>query len=159
VDAGQIRMHVNAPPGTRLEATEEVFTRVQKAIREIIPPEDIALSMDNIGQPQPVNMAFVDTPAISSADGEILISFKPERHKPTAEYVEILRTELPKRFPDVTFFFQPADIVNQILNFGLPSPVDVQIAGYNPKLYGIAAKSSTRSRPFPAPSMCTCTRS
>src|SRR6266478_663190 len=96
VDAGQIRMHVNAPAGTRLEETEAVFTRVQRAIREILPPEDIALSMDNIGQPQPVNMAFVDTPASSAADGEILISFKPERHKSTSEYVELLRAQLPK---------------------------------------------------------------
>jgi multidrug efflux pump subunit AcrB len=149
VDAGQIRMHVNAPAGTRLEETEVVFTRVQNAIREIIPPEDIALSMDNIGQPQPVNMAFVDTPSLSSADGEILISFKPERHKGTAEYVEMLRAELPKRFPDVTFFFQPADIVNQILNFGLPSPVDVQIAGYNPKLYGIAREIEQKLKGIP----------
>ena len=149
VDAGQIRMHVNAPAGTRLEETEEVFTRVQRAIREILPPEDIALSMDNIGQPQPVNMAFVDTPAISAADGEILISFKPERHKSTSEYVELLRAQLPKRFPDVTFFFQPADIVNQILNFGLPSPVDVQIAGYNPKLYGIARELEQRLKDIP----------
>jgi multidrug efflux pump subunit AcrB len=149
VDAGQVRLHVNAPPGTRLEETEVIFTRVQNAIREIIPHEDIALSMDNIGQPQPVNMAFVDTPAISSADGEILISFKPERSKSTSEYVEMLRAELPKRFPDVTFFFQPADIVNQILNFGLPSPVDVQIAGYNPKLYGIAREIEQKLKAIP----------
>ncbi len=149
VDAGQVRLHVNAPPGTRLEETEVVFTRVQNAIREILPREDIALSMDNIGQPQPVNMAFVDTPAVSAADGEILISFKPERSKSTSEYVEMLRAELPKRFPDVTFFFQPADIVNQILNFGLPSPVDVQIAGYNPKLYGIAREIEQKLKAIP----------
>ena len=149
VDAGQVRMHVNAPAGTRLEETEVIFTKVQNAIREILPPGDILLSMDNIGQPQPVNMAFVDTPSLSSADGEILISFKQERSKGTAEYVEMLRAELPKRFPDVTFFFQPADIVNQILNFGLPSPVDVQIAGYSPKLYGIAREIEQKLKAIP----------
>ena len=149
VDAGQIRMHVNAAPGTRLEETEVVFTKIQNAIREIIPPADIALSMDNIGQPQPVNMAFVDSPAISSADGEILISFKQERSRSTAEYVQALRAELPKRFPEVTFFFQPADIVNQILNFGVPSPVDVQIAGYSPKLYGIAREIEQKLKAIP----------
>jgi multidrug efflux pump subunit AcrB len=149
VDAGQIRMHVNAAPGTRLEETEVVFTKVQNAIREIIPAGDIALSMDNIGQPQPVNMAFVDSPALSSADGEILISFRQERSRSTAEYMQMLRAELPKRFPDVTFFFQPADIVNQILNFGVPSPVDVQIAGYSPKLYGIAREIEQKLKAIP----------
>ena len=149
VDAGQIRMHVNAAPGTRLEETEVVFTKVQNAIREIIPASDIALSMDNIGQPQPVNMAFVDSPALSSADGEILIKFKEERAKSTPEYVQMLRAELPKRLPDVTFFFQPADIVNQILNFGVPSPVDVQVAGYSPKLYGIAREIEAKLKAIP----------
>jgi multidrug efflux pump subunit AcrB len=149
VDAGQIRMHVNAPPGTRLEETEVVFTKVQNAIREIIPASDIALSMDNIGQPQPVNMAFVDSPALSSADGEILISLKEERSKSTFDYVKLLRSELPKRFPDVTFFFQPADIVNQILNFGVPSPVDIQVAGYSPKLYGIAREIEQKIKQIP----------
>jgi multidrug efflux pump subunit AcrB len=149
VDAGQIRMHVNASPGTRLEETEVVFTKVQNAIREILPAGDIALSMDNIGQPQPVNMAFVDSPALSSADGEILISFKRERSKSTAEYMQMLRAELPKRFPDVTFFFQPADIVNQILNFGVPSPVDVQVSGYSPKLYGIAREIEQKLKAIP----------
>src|SRR5258705_11795624 len=107
--------------------------------------------MDNFRQLQPVNMAFVDTPAISAADGDILISFKPERHKSTPEYVEMLRAELPKRFPDITFFFQPADIVNQILNFGLPSPADVQIAAYNPNLHCIAREIEQKLKVIPGP--------
>ena len=149
VDAGQMRMHVTAPPGTRLEETEAIFTKVQNAIREIIAPEDFALSMDNIGLPQPVNMAFTDSPTISAADGEILISLKPEHRTSTPEYVERLRAELPKRFPDLGFFFQPADIVNQILNFGLPAPVDIQISGYNPKIYGIVREIEQKIKTIP----------
>jgi multidrug efflux pump subunit AcrB len=149
VDAGQMRMHVTAPPGTRLEETEAIFTKVQNAIRDIIAPEDFALSMDNIGLPQPINMAFTDSPTISSADGEILISLKPEHRTSTPEYVERLRAELPKRFPELGFFFQPADIVSQILNFGLPAPVDIQIAGYNPKIYGIAREIEQKIKTIP----------
>jgi multidrug efflux pump subunit AcrB len=149
VDAGQIRLHVNAPPGTRLEQTEEIFSRVENAIREIVTPGELGTMMDNFGLPQPVNMAFTDTPTISSADGEILISLNEERHTSTPEYVARLREELPRRFPDLSFFFQPADIVNQILNFGLPAPVDIQIAGYNPKLYGIAREIEGKIKSIP----------
>jgi multidrug efflux pump subunit AcrB len=129
VDAGQIRMHVTVPPGTRLEETEMMFGRVESVIREIIPDEDRNQILDNIGLPQPVNMAFTDTPTVSSSDGEILISLKPGHKVDTREYIAKLREELPKRFPSFEFFFQPADIVNQILNFGLPAPIDVQIIG------------------------------
>jgi multidrug efflux pump subunit AcrB len=149
VDAGQIRMHVSAPPGTRLEEAELIFGRVDDAIREIIPASDLALLSDNIGLPQPVNLAFTDTPTISSADGEILMSLKPEHKTPTPEVVQRLRTELSRRFPELTFFFQPADIVNQILNFGLPAPIDLQIAGYNPKIYGIARELEQKVKAIP----------
>ncbi len=146
VDAGQIRMHVNAPIGTRLEETEIIFGRVETALREMIPASELGLVLDNIGLPQPVNMAFNDTPTISSADGEILLSLKPGHRTPTAEVIKRLRAELPQRFPGMSFFFQPADIVNQILNFGLPSPIDLQIAGFNPKIYGIAQELERKVR-------------
>ncbi len=129
VDAGQIRMHVTVPPGTRLEETEVMFGRVENAIRNIIPAEERSQILDNIGLPQPVNMAFTDTPTISSSDGEILVSLSRERKLGTREYIAKLREELPRQFPSFEFFFQPADIVNQILNFGLPAPIDVQIIG------------------------------
>lgn len=132
VDAGQLRMHVTVPPGTRLEETELMFGRVEDVIREIIPNDERGQILDNIGLPQPVNMAFTDTPTISSADGEILVSLKHGHQVSTREYVARLRAELPKRFPNIDFFFQPADIVNQILNFGLPAPIDVQIIGAHP---------------------------
>ncbi len=149
VDAGQMRMHVTAPAGTRLEETEQIFSQVEEAIREIIPAEELATVMDNIGLPQPVNMAFTDTPTISSADGEILIALGRNRTRSTPEYIAILREELPKRFPQLSFFFQPADIVNQILNFGLPAPVDVQIAGSNPRIYSIARELEQKIRDVP----------
>src|SRR5262249_46044344 len=141
--------HVSAPPGTRLEEAEQIFGRVDEAIREIIPVSDLALLSDNIGLPQPVNLAFTDTPTISSADGEILMSLKPHHKIPTPEVVQHLRTELSRRFPELTFFFQPADIVNQILNFGLPAPIDLQIAGYNPKIYGIARELEQKVKSIP----------
>ncbi|MCC6067708.1 efflux RND transporter permease subunit [Ferrovum sp. PN-J185] len=138
VDAGQIRMHVNAPAGLRLEETEQVYANVERKIKEIISPHDLNLILDNIGIPQSVNLAFTDTPTISSNDGEILISLKSDHKTATPDYVRTLRQELPRLFPGVTFFFQPADIVSQILNFGIPAPIDVQIAGFNPKIPAIA---------------------
>jgi len=87
--------------------------------------------IDNIGQPQPINLAFTDSVTLGAADGEILVSLNPERHQPTARWMKTLRETLPREFPGVTFFFQPADIVSQILNFGLPAPIDVQVTGYN----------------------------
>ncbi|KXW56799.1 MAG: efflux RND transporter permease subunit [Betaproteobacteria bacterium] len=138
VDAGQIRMHVNAPAGLRLEETEQVYANVERKIKEIISPHDLNLILDNIGIPQSVNLAFTDTPTISSNDGEILISLKSDHKTATPDYVRTLRQELPRLFPGITFFFQPADIVSQILNFGIPAPIDVQIAGFNPKIPAIA---------------------
>ena len=146
VDAGQIRMHVSVPPGTRLEETEVIFGKVEAEIRRIIPESDLDRMIDNIGLFQPINMAFTDAPTISSADGEILISLKDERKLPTEDYVRKLRAELPKSFPSISLFFQPADIVSQILNFGLPAPIDVQIAGYNPGVYKIGKEIEAKMK-------------
>ncbi len=131
VDAGQLRLHVTAPAGTRLEETEVLFGQVEAAIRRIIPPEEVEMILDNIGLPDAVNLARSDSVTVGPGDGEILIALNPERHGPTAGYMKRLRRELPAQFPGVAFFFQPADIVSQILNFGLPAPINVRVSGYN----------------------------
>ena len=131
VDTGQFRLHVRAPAGTRIEETEQVFADVEATIRRLIPKDEIELVIDNIGQPQPINLAFTDSVTIGPSDGEILVSLNPERHQPTARWMKTLRETLPRAFPSVTFFFQPADMVSQILNFGLPAPIDVQVTGFN----------------------------
>jgi multidrug efflux pump subunit AcrB len=131
VDTGQFRLHVRAPAGTRIEETEQVFADVEAAIRRVIPKDEIELVIDNIGQPQPINLAFTDSVTIGPSDGEILVALNPERHRPTAHWMKTLRETLPREFPGVTFFFQPADMVSQILNFGLPAPIDVQITGFD----------------------------
>jgi len=131
VDTGQFRLHVRAPAGTRIEETEQVFADVEAAIRRLIPKDEVQLVIDNIGQPQPINLAFTDSVTLGPSDGEILVSLNPERHRPTEHWMKTLRETLPRDFPGVTFFFQPADIVSQILNFGLPAPIDVQVTGFN----------------------------
>jgi multidrug efflux pump subunit AcrB len=129
VDAGQIRLHVRAPSGTRIEQTEIYFDQVARVIREKIPNKDLDAMLDNIGIPNSgINLSLSDGTLMSPSDGEILISLAPG-HRPTEEYINELRAELPRRFPGLTFFFQPADIVTQVLNFGLSSPIDVQLAG------------------------------
>jgi multidrug efflux pump subunit AcrB len=129
VDAGQFRLHVRAPSGTRIEETERIFGRVEDVIREIVPENERAMILDNMGlTPSFTAMAYVDNGTVSDADGEILVALKQE-HAPTAGYVARLRDELPRRFPDCTFYFQPADITSQILDFGLPAPIDVQVVG------------------------------
>jgi len=131
VDAGQFRLHVRAPSGTRLEQTEHYFTDVEAAIRRVVPARELGLILDNIGVPVGgVNLAFADQSTVGPADGEILVSLK-EGHAPTWGYVRELRRKLKEQFPELTFFFQPSDIISQILNFGLPAPIDVQIAGRN----------------------------
>ena len=131
VDAGQFRLHVRAPSGTRIEETERVFGRVEDVIREIVPENERALILDNMGlTPSFTTRAYVDNGTVSNSDGEILVSLKPE-HRPTADYVARLREELPGRFPDCTFNFEPADITSQILDFGLPAPINVQVVGVN----------------------------
>ena len=150
VDAGQFRLHVNAPPGTRLEESEKIFSKVEDVIREVVPPSDLAMVLDNIGIPQGINLAFSDNSTISSADGEILVSLKHGHRGSTPAYLKTLRQELAKRFPELSFYFQPADIVSQILNFGLPAPIDIQIAGYADKPnYAIARQIEARVKQIP----------
>lgn len=132
VDAGQFRLHVKAPSGTRIEVTEQIFGAVEDEIKKVIPKEDIDLMIDNIGLPSVAyNLAFGDNATTGPYDGEILVSLKPERKASTPEYVARLREYLKARFPDLLFYFQPADMVSQILNFGLPTPIDVRVIGYN----------------------------
>ena len=129
VDAGQLRLHVRGPAGTRLEESERSFASVEKFLRTQIPANEISVILDNIGIPNSgINMSLSDGSQISPADGEILIALN-ENHHPTAGYAKKLREELPKQFPDLSFWFQPADIATQVLNFGIPAPVDVQIKG------------------------------
>ncbi|MGX9428348.1 MULTISPECIES: efflux RND transporter permease subunit [Bradyrhizobium] len=131
IDGGQIQLHVRAPAGTRIEATERVFQQVENKIREIIPADQRELIVDNIGLPaRPYNLAFSDGSTIGVNDGVILVALK-EGHAPTANHVRKLREELPKAFPEDTFYFQAADIVTQILNFGLPAQIDVRTVGYD----------------------------
>jgi multidrug efflux pump subunit AcrB len=129
IDGGQIKLHVRASAGTRIEATERIFQEVEDKIREVIPPRDRDLIVDDIGVPQRVyNLAFTDGSTINVNDGVILVSLK-EGHAPTADYVRRLREVLPDAFPSVTFYFQAADMVTQILNFGLPAQIDVRTVG------------------------------
>jgi multidrug efflux pump subunit AcrB len=130
VDAGQIKLHVRCPPGTRVEETERAFAAVEAVIREVIPEEETATILDNMGIPiSSINQVMGDPSMVSSADGEILIALKEERTRSTAEYVSTLRDTLGKRFPDYIFFFLAADISTQVLNFGLSAPIDVQVMG------------------------------
>jgi len=127
VDSGQILMHVRAPIGTRVEETANSFVAIQKAIRTVIPSNQIATMADNVGMPvSGINMAYNNTGTIGPQDGDIQIKLTPD-HRPTEEYVAELRRRLPELFPGFTFSFLPADIISQILNFGAPSPIDVQV--------------------------------
>lgn len=150
VDAGQFRLHVRTPAGTRLEETERMFGQVEDAIRQIVPHEELELILDNIGLPSiGINLAYSDSATVGLSDGEILVALK-EKHRPTREYVKRLRSELKKQFPELTFFFQPADIVSQILNFGLPAPIDIQIVGRDQKgNYEIARQIEQRVSRIP----------
>jgi multidrug efflux pump subunit AcrB len=133
VDSGQILMHVRAQPGTRIEETARLFDLVEQTVRQTIPPDQLDNIVDNIGLPYSgINMAYQNTGTIGPEDGDALISLK-EDHASTAVYVKQLRTILPQKFPGATFSFLPADIVSQILNFGLPAPIDVQVIGNNQK--------------------------
>jgi CzcA family heavy metal efflux pump len=130
VDAGQFRLHVRAPAGTRMEETERIFSQVDAVIRKEIPPADLVTVLDNIGVPNgSTSLAFSDTVTVGPADGEILVSLNPEKKVSTWEYVRRIRARLRRDLPQCEFFTQPSDIVGQILNFGLPAPIDIQIAG------------------------------
>ncbi|WP_345537754.1 efflux RND transporter permease subunit [Variovorax defluvii] len=129
VDAGQIRLHMRAPTGTRIEETARLADEVEAAIRTLIPKDQLETILDNLGVPNSgINLSYSNAGTIGTLDGEILLSLR-DGHRPTEEFVSLLRAELPRRFPGVEFFFQPADIVTQILNFGLPAAIDVQFSG------------------------------
>ena len=150
VDSGQILMHVRAQPGTRIEETARLMEQIEQTVRATIPPSQLDNIVDNIGLPfSGINMAYQNTGTIGPEDGDALISLK-EDHDPTAGYVKALRTVLPQKFPGTTFSFLPADIVSQILNFGLPAPIDVQIIGNNLKgNYAYASDLLKRVRQVP----------
>ncbi|MBZ5576653.1 MAG: efflux RND transporter permease subunit [Acidobacteriia bacterium] len=151
VDSGQMRLHARAPSGTRIETTETIFADIDREIRQVIPPAEIENIIDNIGIPNGgFNLAFGDNPTIGPGDGDILVSLKSGQHAPTEEYTEILRKRLHERFPDVTFYFEAANITNQILNFGLPAPIDVQVLGRNAAAnYPIARRLEGRIAQIP----------
>jgi multidrug efflux pump subunit AcrB len=131
IDGGQIQLHVRAPAGTRIETTERIFQAVEDKIRQVIPERDRSLIVDNIGLPaRAYNLAFADGSTIGVNDGVVLVALK-EGHAPTADYVKKLREVLPAAFPEDQFYFQAADIVTQILNFGLPAQIDVRTVGYD----------------------------
>jgi len=141
VDAGQIRLHMRLPSGARIEETARVAEEVEGAIRTIVPAAELGVILDNLGVAvSGINKSYSNAGTFSSLDGEIQISLN-EGHRPSSRYVEQMRRELPRRFPGVEFFFQPADMVTQILNFGMPSAIDVKVTGANLRAdYGVAAK-------------------
>ncbi len=129
VDAGLIQLHVRAPARTRIERTEQIFHAIEDNIRQQIPAKDLGLVLDNIGLPaRAYNLAFTDGTTIGVNDGQIQLQLN-DGHAPTADYIKKLRRELPTAFPDVQFYFQPADLATQVLNFGVPSQIDVQVQG------------------------------
>ena len=151
VDSGQMRLHARCPPGTRIEQTELRFAAIEQEIRQVIPPAEIEELLDNIGIPNSwTSLAQGDIPTISSADGEILISLAKEKHGSTRDYEIELRKHLREKFPDTVFFFQPANIITQILNFGLPAPIDLQVVGRDGEAnYKIAQKLAARIARIP----------
>ncbi|MDR3513072.1 MAG: efflux RND transporter permease subunit [Caulobacteraceae bacterium] len=129
VDSGAMTLHVRAPVGTRIEDTAALFDHVEQAIRQTIPPDQLKTIVDNIGLPvSGINRAYSNTGGIGPMDGDIYITLA-EKHRPTADYVRTLRQRLPQLFPGSTFSFLPSDIISQILNFGSPAPIDLQVAG------------------------------
>jgi multidrug efflux pump subunit AcrB len=150
VDTGQILMHVRTQVGTRVEESASQFADIQKAIRKLIPADQLDTIVDNIGMPiSGINMTYNNTGVIGSQDGDIQIKLK-EDHRPTAQYVQLLREQLPRAFPGTTFAFLPADIVSQILNFGAPAPIDLQVRGADLAAnFGYASQLLSRIRHIP----------
>ncbi|MFZ0319324.1 MAG: efflux RND transporter permease subunit [Candidatus Sulfotelmatobacter sp.] len=151
VDAGLLRLHVRARPGLRVEETARLCDQVEAVLREEIPQGQLQTVLDNIGLPNSgINQSYSSNGTIGSSDVEILIALDPEHHTPTADLSRRLREVLPERFPGTEFFFQPADIVTQILNFGLPAPIDVQIVGTDMQSsYVIAQQIANKMRHIP----------
>jgi len=151
VDAGQIRLHMRARTGLRIEETSRLADEVNAEIRRTIPERDLITVLDNIGLPYSgINLTYSNSGTIGTSDAEILVQLKQERGKPTSLYINDLRERLPREFPGVQFFFQPADIVTQILNFGTPAPLDIQIMGMNqPANYELGVKLANQIRHVP----------
>jgi CzcA family heavy metal efflux pump len=151
VDAGLLKLHVRARPGLRVEETAKLCDQIEAVLHEQIPGKELQTILDNIGLPNSgINQSYSSNGTIGTSDAEILIALDPEHHKPTAEHIKRLREVLPRRFPGVEFFFQPADIVTQILNFGLPAPIDVQIVGNDMATsYQIAQQIANKLRHIP----------
>jgi multidrug efflux pump subunit AcrB len=151
VDAGQIRLHMRARTGLRIEETARLADQVNQTVRQVIPQNELVTVLDNIGLPYSgINLSYSNSGTIGTSDAEILIQLKTERGKGTTEYVNELRTALKQKFPGVQFFFQPADIVTQILNFGTPAPIDVAITGPNqPGNYAVAQRLASGMRHIP----------
>jgi multidrug efflux pump subunit AcrB len=147
VDAGQIRLHVRAPAGTRIEETEQLVAAVDRLVRVVVPPKELIGILDNIGLPNSqINLSTSDTPTISAADAEILISLVPEHKTSTWDYIKTLRRQLRQNFPDGEFSFGSADIVSQIVNFGIPAPIDIQVVGRDTGNYAIAQRLANQVR-------------
>ena len=151
VDAGQIRLHMRARTGLRIEESARLADQINGVIRRTIPERDLLTVLDNIGVPYSgINLTYSNAGTIGTADGEILVQLKPERERSTYSYISELRERLPSEFPGVQFFFQPADIVTQILNFGTPAPIDIQIRGANqPANYAVGLKLANEVRHIP----------
>jgi len=151
VDAGLMRLHLRGRSGLRVEETARLCDQVDAYLKQVIPKDEFVNVLDNIGLPNSgLNLSYSNSGVIGTSDAEILVGLNPEHHRPTAEYVRKLRQELPKRFPGVEFLFQPADIVTQILNFGLPAPIDIQVVGNDMQAnYAIAQEIGGKLRQVP----------
>jgi multidrug efflux pump subunit AcrB len=149
VDAGMMRLHVRTPTGTRIERTEQVVDEIERTIRGVIPPGELESISDNIGLPVSYDLAFYQTDTVGSMDADVLVQLK-EKHRPTREIQRKIRQVLSSQFPDVTAYFQPADLVGQVLNFGLPSAIDVQISGADLQAdYNVAQRLQSQMRTIP----------
>ena len=149
VDSGQIKLHVRAPTGIRVEETAAQVDHIEAAVRKVIPSRELASVVDNIGLPvSGINVTYGNSGTIGNSDADVLITLN-EKHGPTADYIKTLREVLPREFPGTSFAFLPADIVSQILNFGLPAPIDVQIVGASPKNHELANEMLEKLRHIP----------
>ena len=149
VDSGQIKLHVRAPTGIRVEETAAQVDHIEAAVRKVIPSRELASVVDNIGLPvSGINVTYGNSGTIGNSDADVLITLN-EKHEPTADYIKTLREVLPREFPGTSFAFLPADIVSQILNFGLPAPIDVQIVGASPKNRELANEMLEKLRHVP----------